>query len=86
MSTIESYVNSVRGRNKMTDKKQYSDADKAPLTPEENAKIREIISEEEFQRRLWTAVRLWFVWIGGIATTAYMFRDGIAAFFKGLVK
>ena len=70
----------------MTKEKQYTDAERAPLTPDENARIREIIAEEEFQRRFWTAVRIWIAWIGGVAAAAYTFREGIAGFFRGIVK
>lgn len=66
----------------MPEKKHYTDAEKAPLTPEENAQLRQILKDDEFQRRFWSTVRIWTVWIGGVVGTAYYLRGYISDAFK----
>jgi hypothetical protein len=57
---------------------EYSSAE---FTPEERRRMRKMLEADRFRRQFWTTLRVYILWIGGVAvaiTAAYQWiRDAV---------
>lgn len=55
----------------------------APMTSDENRRLRQLLRDDDRAHWFWTTVRTWIMWFGGIAIALLALKDTLRSFLRG---
>jgi len=64
---------------------EYDDVSGGAFTPDERKRIRRLIRADDRARWFWSTVRIWVLWLGGVAVALAATKAWIVDVLKGLL-